>query len=134
MSEVEQIKQEIKAWLNDNVVGKPHHDYPDEILDERYATCILHETIFYGYEYVDGGIEAEFVKFLVDKYNYVHIETDGGEDQGSYAYAVFEMNGKTYRIETTYYSYDGYGLNGDFWDWEEVEPYSEVVTKYKKRG
>lgn len=59
-----------------------------------------------------------------------HIEQEGGgEGGGEYCYAVIQVGEKFYKIEYSYYSYNGYDY--DDADVYEVVPVERLVTFYE---
>lgn len=71
----------------------------------------------------------EFVKFL-NSLGFKEIEQAGGEDQGTSAYSVIELEGKLFRSDYSYASYDGYYID-DVWEWREVQAQQKTVTIYE---
>lgn len=59
-----------------------------------------------------------------------HIEQEGGGEGGSeYCYTVIQVGEKFYKIEYSYYSYNGYDY--DYADVLEVVPTQRMVTFYE---
>lgn len=63
---------------------------------------------------------------------YEHIEQEGGGEGGSeYCFGVFKLNGKIYRAEYSYYSYNGHEYDGIINSVREVKPVEKTITVYE---
>lgn len=72
------------------------------------------------------------VKSALKKFQYEHIERDGGGEGGSeYCRGVFKLNGKFYSVEFSYYSHDGFNYDGITETLKEVTPVKKIVTFYE---
>ena len=61
-----------------------------------------------------------------------HIEGDsGGEGCGEYCYMIFSWQGKTYKIEYSYYSYNGNNFDDVEDTIREVKPVEKLVIVYE---
>lgn len=81
-------------------------------------------------EYLEAAInEFKFATFL-KSIGYESIEQHGGKDLGTSAYTVIKLDGKLFRTDYGYQSYDGYYID-DVWDWNEVEAKEKKVTVYE---
>ena len=70
---------------------------------------------------------------ILDQYDYEFMEGDtGGEGQGEYCYGVIRFQGKYYRAEWTYYSYNGCEYDSIERTITEVTPKQVMVTQYVK--
>lgn len=95
--------------------------------DELF-TAITEEynkTATYVYDSWGDVISEEFVGTPAKL-----VESDGGyEGSGEYAYSVIEFNGKFYKFEYAYYSYNG--CDYDDMTVSEVEPKQKTITVYE---
>lgn len=66
-----------------------------------------------------------------ESWNYKSLEQEGGESQGEYAYSVFEVKGKTYKTEYSYYSYDGFNYDDILSTLREVQEVTKTVTVWE---
>ncbi len=65
-------------------------------------------------------------------YLYEHIETEGGGEGGAeYCYGVFKLDGKSYKAEWSYYSYEGCNFDEIFDTLKEVKPVEKIITVYE---
>lgn len=66
--------------------------------------------------------------------NLAVIEQDGGgEGGGEYCYMIFSWKDKTYKIEYSYYSYNGHDFDGVEDTIREVVPVEKLVTVYEDK-
>lgn len=77
----------------------------------------------------DSSADATF-ESLKEELGYKLIEREGGEGSGDSAHSVIELEGKLYRLDYGYASYDGYHID-DIWDWTEVKAVEKTVTVYE---
>ena len=67
-----------------------------------------------------------------EKYNYEHLDSDGGGEGGSeYYYGIFKLGGKIYKAEYNYYPYSGYSYDGILSTLKEVTPKQITITVYE---
>jgi hypothetical protein len=84
---------------------------------DKLGTGIAEDIFFFG------GVEdiPDDLKLM----GFKHIEYFGGEGMGNYAYSIFKIDEKYYRLNASYQSWDGYD-----WDWDSIEQVKPVqVTK-----
>lgn len=63
---------------------------------------------------------------------YEHLDQDGGGEGGAeYCYGVFSLNGKIYRADYSYYSYNGYEYDYIMGSLREVKPVQKTITVYE---
>ena len=91
-------------------------------------------------EFVDGMVEYEGDwdnhrrkgDKMVEDWKYKHLDQDGGgEGGGEYCYGVFELKGKVYRAEYSYYSYNGHDYDDILRTLKEVKPVQKTITVYE---
>jgi len=81
-------------------------------------------------QYFEDAVKAyKFSEFL-KSIGYNYIEGAGGEGQGDWAHSVIELEGKLFRSDYSYSSYDGYYID-DVWDWQEVQKKTKEVVAYE---
>ena len=87
------------------------------------------------FELCEGDIYGEeVVTYLEDKYEYKHLEQEGGgEGNGEYCHGVFSLKGVCYKAEYSYYSYNGHDTDCILDTLCEVVPEQVVVTVYKDK-
>lgn len=115
-------------------------DYP-ELTFEDYWDSSEHEG---DYSYVVNEIIAidyssdwkkraypDEVKWAEDN-GFKYIEGDtGGEGSGSYCYVIFSWKGRTYKIEFSYYSYEGNNFDDVEETIKEVKPVEKLITVWE---
>lgn len=63
---------------------------------------------------------------------YNHLEQDGGGEGGAeYCHGVFELKGKVYKAEYSYYSFNGYEYGGICDTLKEAKPVQKTITVYE---
>lgn len=60
---------------------------------------------------------------------YAHVECEGGEGEGDYAYGVFLLHGNHYKFEYRYQSYDGF--QPEYGTLTSVSPKQRTITVYE---
>lgn len=76
--------------------------------------------------------QDELYSVDLDKFGYKLIEGDfGGEGEGEYCYAVISFQGKFYKGEYSYYSYNGCDFDNLCNSIREVTPKEKTVTVYE---
>jgi hypothetical protein len=67
---------------------------------------------------------------LVEELGYEHITQEGGGEGGTeYCYTIMRFGNTYYKMEYSYYSFDGYDF-GDADDWVEVKPVKKEIIVY----
>lgn len=85
----------------------------------------IREVIVDGYDPTEGRIWSSTVGFK-------HLQQEGGGEGGAEdCHIIFEVAGKTYSMQYSYYSYDGYDFYGAEESICEVEPVQKTVTVYE---
>jgi hypothetical protein len=69
-------------------------------------------------------------KVLLYEYQWIEGEL-GGEGSGEYCYGVFKFDGKFYKTEWSYYSYEGCNWDNIEHTLKEVKPVEKLVTVYE---
>lgn len=112
-----------KAGAGLEYFGKFESD--DDEIDLDAAIYRMCESIL-----TKGAIEA--VKQF--GFDFEHIEQEGGGEGGTeYCYGVFKINGKYYKAEYSYYSYNGHEYDDIKSTIEEVFPVERLVTFYEPK-
>jgi hypothetical protein len=76
--------------------------------------------------------EHDYRQKLLDSGAYEHTVQEGGGEGGTeYCYGVFKLNDTLYKVEWSYYSYDGYYTAGAFRGLTEVKPKQKTITVYE---
>lgn len=84
------------------------------------------------YELCENGFYGEDKNYLIKNHGYRHVEQEGGGEGGSeYCYGVFELDGKFYKAEYSYFSYDGHEYDNIHKTLKEVFPKEKLVTVYE---
>lgn len=74
----------------------------------------------------------EIVELATEKHSYERLEGDyGGEGEGEYCYGIISIDGKFYRADWSYYSYNGCEFDGIHASVCEVKATTEMVTVYR---
>ena len=69
---------------------------------------------------------------ILDQYGYEALEGDyGGEGEGEYCYGVIRFQGKYYKAEWSYYSYNGCGYDDIESTVKEVVPKEKTIIVYE---
>lgn len=64
--------------------------------------------------------------------DYQFIDNEGGGEGGTeYCFGVFKWKGHYFKAEWSYYSYDGYNIDGIFNTLKEVTPKEKTITVYE---
>lgn len=75
--------------------------------------------------------ESDAYQWLKE-HSYKHLAQDGGGKGGTeYCYTVFELDGKIYKGEYSYYSYHGHNFDELLDSIHEVKPVQKTVTVYE---
>lgn len=83
-------------------------------------------------ECIYGLCEWGLSSDLEAKYDYEHLEQEGGGEGGSeFCYGVFRLGDKFYRAEYSYYSHHGCDYDGIEHTLKEVKPTQKYVTVYE---
>jgi len=99
-----------------------------ESIYENY--CDFHNEGIEGFVYncCEGTICKDDLKDVV----YKHIQREGGGEDGSEAcYGVFSLDGRIFKAEYSYYSYDGDDYSDILRTVREVKPVERTVTFYE---
>lgn len=80
----------------------------------------------------------QFYKFLVEEFNFKHLESNGGgeKDDRDDLYesedcrSIIEIQGKLIKLEYSYRSHDGYNLT-NIWNWKPVTAKQKIVTYFE---
>lgn len=74
----------------------------------------------------------DFINAKLDEKGYKHLKQSGGGEGGAeYCYGVFEFDGKIYRAEYSYYSYNGFEYDYIVDTLKEVQPKTRTITVYE---
>ena len=142
-----------KGWATDFMLkhldffSKPDYTYFSNLytrgiimsknLDRNSAATILNEIIE-AYNTTDPkysitGSATQSWEYLISEEcffpGFAHVETEGGEDEGSYAHTVFTWKDQLYKLVYSYSSYDG--LDFDYAELYEVTQQQQTITVYK---
>lgn len=100
----------------------------EEISSVSDHPCEVDELV---YNMCEGDVYSS-VKEVLEKYDYEHLEQDGGGEGGSeYCYGIFKLDGRVYKAEYSYYSYHGHEFSGITNNLSEVKPVTKTVTVYE---
>lgn len=75
---------------------------------------------------------SELVDLATEKYGLDRVEGEyGGEGQSEYCYSIIGIDGKFFKAEWSYYSYNGCEFDGVRNTVREVTPVERLVTVYE---
>jgi hypothetical protein len=97
---------------------------------DRYEleNILVHDDPYWDEEYDEQF--NKFTEFLDELgFKIVHQE-GGGEGGGEYCEVVIELEGKTYKLNYEYRSYEGYTID-DIWNWDLVTAKQKMITVYE---
>lgn len=103
----------------------PYPDYKTRDTDPEYDTKVALRN-------EEREAYYKFIEETKAKYGYEHLVQEGGGEGGSeYCYGVFKLNGKIYKAEYSYYSYNGCEYDDIVDTLREVVPSQKTITVYK---
>lgn len=84
------------------------------------------------YHLCERELYREGLDYLIKNHGYRVVEQEGGDEGGAeHCYAVFELDGKFYKAEYSYYSYNGHEYDNIHKTLKEVFPKEKLVTVYE---
>ena len=98
---------------------------------EQVRNAIVDATDDYESEFyneIDGNEEWELPLINATAKG---VDSKGGEGQGDYACVIFKIGDQYFKKDGEYSSWDG--MSWEYGDLYEVEPYQELVTRYRKK-
>lgn len=105
----------------------------NQILNEM-KTLLSYKKMEYNDGFLDELSDNDFspvnYDILVEEGNYEHVTQEGGGEGGTeYCFTVFEWKGVLYKMEYSYYSYDGYDFSNV--NVKETKSIEQTVTVYE---
>ncbi len=88
---------------------------------------------YYGYDWMLKSTDKNLKKFgkFLKELKFKLLDQDGGGEKGAeYCESVIELNDQAYRLNYSYFSYNGYSIY-DYWDWKPVTAKQKTVTYYE---
>lgn len=108
---------------------KYHQD--SEVCASFFYGLFSGEFEYFNLPYNWGAAKTERLNIL-DQYDYEWMDGQtGGEGEGEYCYGVIRFQGKYYKAEWSYYSYNGCDYDDIESTVKEVFPKQKTITVYK---
>ena len=118
-SENEQFNAMANKYSNNSYGGRDPW-YDDEINLDRFIVLFVDGDLRYNYKH-------ENIEYLAD----VEVVEQEGGGEGEYCYAILKWQDRFFKLEWSYYSYQGYDYDEAFESLTEVEAKQKVVTVYE---